>query len=287
MMGSMDDWFIHGAVIFGVLVVAPMAMSLSNRLQGRSRIPRWVPVAAGAMAATSFLVSPGVAAAGLCIPWLAVCVVAGLEKVGNPRTLVARLPYLLPHAYLAFGAGWLILSRYGARPLDFPSVIVELTAVHFHYAGFVAPVVIAATRSGQARARPGLLVALWLALAASPLTAIGFVYSATIGAVGAVMFTCGLVVWSVITLVVVVPNLPGGARSLLAVAAGSVLVSMSLASLYAIGVAAGEAWIDVPTMARTHGILNAVGFAFCGTAAWLAIDKPVPRGPQRAGVFLS
>jgi hypothetical protein len=263
------EWIIHGALIFGMVVVVPMAKVLSDRLFGRSRVPTWTLVASGVLASASFFVDKGSLSAGLCNPWVITCTVLGLDKVGNPRTLVARLVYLLPHAYLVFGGAWLVISRYGARPLDFPSVIVELTAVHFHFAGFVAPVIIAMARNHQVRARGPLLVALILSLVASPLTAIGFVYSATIGAVGAVTFMLGLFLWSVITVVVVVPSLRGSERWLMLVAAGSVLVSMTLAAIYSIGVAAGESWIEIPTMARTHGVLNAIGFSLCGAGAWL------------------
>src|SRR5688500_11360006 len=106
-----------------MVFVDPMAMILIDRLQGRSRIPRWIPVVAGAIASTSFLVSKGTAAAVLCVPWIVVCAAVGLEKLGHPRTLIARLAFLLPHGYLVFGAGWLIISRYGGRPLDLPTVI--------------------------------------------------------------------------------------------------------------------------------------------------------------------
>ena len=266
------DWFIHGALIFGMVVVVPMALVLNDRLQGKSRIPLWVPVTATVVAAASFVVDEGAVAAAMCVPWVAVGAALGIEKLGHPRTLVARLVFLLPHAYLVFGAGWLVISRYGRRPMGFDSMIVELTAVHFHYAGFVAPVIIALTRSEHARARGPLLVALWMALVASPLTALGFVYSPTIGAVGAVTFMAALWMWSAIVLVGVVRRLGGKERILMAVAAASVLVSMALAAVYAIGVAAGETWIDIPTMARTHGVLNALGLSFCGAAAWLLVS---------------
>lgn len=272
------DWIINGALIFGLVVAVPMTMVLSDRLLGRSRVPPWLPVATGVFASTSFFVPKGPMSAALCSPWVITCTIIGLEKIGNPRTLVARLVYLLPHAYLVFGGVWLVISRYGARPLDFPSVIVDLTAVHFHFAGFVAPVIIALTRNHQARARGPLLVALILSLVASPLTAIGFVYSATIGAMGAVTFMLGLFIWSLITVVVVVPRLEGSARWLMLVAAGSVLVSMTLAAIYSIGVAAGESWIEIATMARTHGVLNAIGFSLCGAGAWLlATQRKVTR----------
>ena len=40
--------------------------------------------------------------------------------------------------FLPVGGGWLVLSRFGANPLDFPDIIILLTAVHFHFAGFAA-----------------------------------------------------------------------------------------------------------------------------------------------------
>lgn len=274
------DWLIHGALILALVVVVPMALGLSDRLHGHSRIPRWIPVALAIPASASFFVPKGAVAAALCVPWVLVCAALGLEKLGNPRTLIARLVFLLPHGYLVFGAGWLVISRYGGRPLELPSVIVELTAVHFHFAGFVAPMIIAVSRANQARARGGFLTALWLALAASPLTALGFVYSATIGAVGAVTFMLGLFLWAALTIAVVVREVEPRARPPLAIAAGSVLVSMTLAVIYAVGVAAGESWIEIPTMARTHGVLNAIGFSLCGTGAWLLVTEAA--GPFRA-----
>ena len=262
------DWFIHGALILALVVVVPLAFEVNESLQGRSRLPKPLLVGAGAVASISFALPSGILGAVMCTPWFVLCVAAGLERVGRFRTIAVRLAYLLPHGYLVFGAGWLIVSRFGARPLDFPDVIVELTAVHFHFAGFVAPVVISATRDHQARLKQTLLVALVLALVASPLTAIGFVYSATVGAVGAIAFALGLFIWAVATIFVTAPRLPASPRALLFVAAASVLASMTMAAVYATGVAAGESWIDIPTMARTHGVLNAVGFSLCGSLAW-------------------
>lgn len=268
-----EDWFIHGAVIFAVVVVIPMTVTLDLRVQGRSRIPYWIWPSIGALSALSFFLPEGALAALLCVPWIMLCGVAGLERLGRLGTLVARLPFLLPYGYLTFGAAWLIVSRYGGRPMGFPAVIVELTAVHFHYAGFAAPVIIALTRAHQSRARQTLLVALWLSLVASPLTAIGFVYSAKIGAVGAVTFMVALFIWSGVTFFVVIPPLATRESVLMGVAALSVLVSMTLAAVYAIGVALGESWIAIPTMARTHGVLNALGFSFCGAVAWLLASR--------------
>jgi hypothetical protein len=83
----------------------------------------------------------------------------------------------------------------------------------------------------------------------------------------------GLVLWSAITFGTVLSSVTRDARILMAIAAASVLFSMTLAAVYAIGVAAGEGWLQIPTMARTHGVLNALGFSFCGAGAWLLATR--------------
>jgi hypothetical protein len=52
----------------------------------------------------------------------------------------------------------------------------------------------------------------------------------------------------------------------------SLLLSMPLAAIYATGVWLDLAWLDVPTMARTHGALNVIGVAIPISIAW-ALDR--------------
>jgi hypothetical protein len=47
---------------------------------------------------------------------------------------------------------------------------------------------------------------------------------------------------------------------------------MGLAVVYAIGEFTGQTSINIPTMIRTHGMFNALGFATCGLVGW-AIAK--------------
>ena len=71
---------------------------------------------------------------------------AGLVELIERRSL--RPTDLAPAAavaYLSVGAGWLVLSRAGLRPEGFSHEIVELTGVHFHYAGFAATLMAALT----------------------------------------------------------------------------------------------------------------------------------------------
>ena len=43
---------------------------------------------------------------------------------------------------------------------------------------------------------------------------------------------------------------------------------MPLAAIYATGTLTGLAWLDLSTMARIHGSLNALGFALPVVLAW-------------------
>jgi YndJ-like protein len=54
------------------------------------------------------------------------------------------------------------------------------------------------------------------------------------------------------------------ARLFLQVAAASVFAGMVLAAVYAIAVLRDSDVLPIPQMARTHGVLNAVGFCMCG-----------------------
>ena len=59
-----------------------------------------------------------------------------------------------------------------------------------------------------------------------------------------------------------------GAGALATVAGVALMVSMPLAVIYSTGTVLGVVWLDVPTMARLHGSLNALGFALPAMLAW-------------------
>jgi hypothetical protein len=61
----------------------------------------------------------------------------------------------------------------------------------------------------------------------------------------------------------------GTARFFLQVAAGAIFMGMVLSAAYAIADYAGSDALTIPEMARTHGILNAVGFSLAGLLGWL------------------
>jgi hypothetical protein len=159
----------------------------------------------------------------------------------------------------------------------FEEPIVLLTAVHFHYAGFAAPLIAAGT---DAFARGSFTRRMLFRfggigiVTATPLIAAGFVFSPLLQIVSVVWLTLGL--FAIAALQVLAAEAIGSsvAKLLLAVSGGSIVVGMLFAVFYAIGEYAGTPLIEIPQMAVTHGIINGLGFVLCGLAGLAIARKP-------------
>ena len=120
----------------GILMV-PRIDSLPSNLVRRS----WLVFFAAASASAGFSVEPGRLAGALVIPWVMVCGCIAWE--GARRIVRFRLTnfsqycFAAGEGYLAVGGVWLLMSRFGMHPAGFQEPIVLLTAVHFHFAGFL------------------------------------------------------------------------------------------------------------------------------------------------------
>jgi hypothetical protein len=264
------------------LLLVPLGLRLVGPTDG---VPRLLlgtalviqPFAALAVVA-SFLEPIGWTAGLLTAPWLlvgGVAALAGLGRLvrGRPLTL-ARLVVAAALAYLAVGAGWLALSRVGIQPLGLAPVIVELTAVHFHYAGFASCLMAALTIDALENVAPYwrrlALVASLLIVAGSPLVAAGFTLSSRlIQAAGAVVIASGVLGLAAVQYGVVARRLrPGKAALLIRLSAASVVLPMALAVEYSVGRLLGLPTLDTQSMALIHGDLNAVGFVGLGLLGW-------------------
>ena len=187
-------------------------------------------------------------------------------------------------AFLAVGATLATIDRLGVRPFDFASEIILLTAVHFHFAGFVLPLAGAlayARRPGLARDRAGRGV-----VAGIPITALGFLGIPYANWVGAILTAVGGFGIGVATVLVARCMNPRSAKVLGIVAGAEPPLfrcrwprSMRPARLL------GASWLDLATMARIHGGLNALGFAVPVIVAWTLASPRTPEDPQpRAGI---
>jgi YndJ-like protein len=273
-------------LLLAVLVIAPLALALAAPPE---RARHAVLAQRGAIAtqpftavlvAIAFYQPAGPAAALLAAPWLLPTGLAALT--GLLRLLArgdARTDELCIDAgliYLPVGAVWLLLNRLGLNPAGFGDTIVLLTAVHFHYAGFAAPILAGLLGRHIANARPAAwplfrLVAAGV-IAGIALVAAGITlarYTPVVEVTAALLFATSLLGMAALTLGIGLPTTAGVlARALLSVSAASLVVTMLFAAGYAVGQFLGIPIVGIPRMVQVHGWLNAIGFALCGLLAW-------------------
>lgn len=280
---------ISALLAFGAVVIVPLALSVIDVTDERARrLVRFARISqpVGAVAVmVSFLMPVGALAGAISAVWLIPCGVAGLASLANLiGTRSLRPAVLVPSAalgYLAIGALALVAFRFGWRPLGFSAVVVELTAVHYHFAGLGATAIAwnALRAAGGGRRRPAAIAAVVVVIA-TPMVAFG-ITAAQVGSqgahvlefVGALMFFASLPVVGALSF--------GAARRagralptvLQGLALASVVVSMTLAVVYASGQAFGAPAPGISTMARSHGLLNAFGFDLAGLAGWYVLRR--------------
>jgi YndJ-like protein len=284
--GSPETELIHKIVFFAVLVIVPLGLSLVT--VGEQRISAVLyraavlgqPVAA-VITVASFFVEKGFLSASLSAVWLVVSAIVAL--LGLSR-FTARGLYPLHEAsvdagllYLPVAGGWLIVYRLGVQPFDYGETIILLTVVHFHFAGFAAPIIAGLTGKALATTnhQPGKLYAflVFAVVVAMPLVAAGISFSPSIGLAGTLLLSTGLVMLAVLTIGRVLRLVTlWSARLLLLIAALSSCTAMVLACLYSYSLVAHVLILRIPTMAMTHGLLNAFGFATCSLLAWSVVN---------------
>jgi YndJ-like protein len=280
---------IEKLLLLAPLVIVPLGLSLAVMPgdDGQRALPYRVAVFAqpfaAVLAACSYLLPQGVEAALLASPWLLVTgliALFGLMRLLSRRAINAEEICIdAGLIYLSVGGVWLVVSRLGYQPLGFGDTIVLLTAVHFHYTGFAAPVL--AGLSGRALAgsptatarRMFAAVSLGI-IAGTPLVAAGITFSApVVGLAGAVVVSAGLWLLAALNLFRIVPALSSRpAQILLVVSSVSSTFAMALACAYAYSILAKQLIINIPHMAMSHGIMNALGFSLCGLMAWCLVE---------------
>ena len=260
------------------LVIAPLGLALidfdeslpSSLLLVATRVQ---PVGA-VLAVLAFLLPIGIPAAAMASGWLLVCAVAALGALAyliQGRSLhPVRLATAAAVGFMAFGAIWLVLSRAGIAPIGLSPIIVEMTAVHFHFTGFAATLMAALllTRLGQDRSLAGraAIAAALLLVVGSPVLALGWATPVHLLQVaGAVLVATGVVATSSVLFFrsgrLVAPT---SARLLLRLSALAPLLPMVLAVEYSAGHVFGFPTLDIQGMALIHGDLNALGFSLLG-----------------------
>ena len=278
-------------LLLAPLVLVPLGLSLLDRevpVVGPQRkafllcvlLQRWAALLLG----FSMVVPERWPAVATALPWL---LVTGLLASFGVLRLQWRRPRPLADLcvdagllYILVGAVWAVLDRLEARPLGFEPVIVLLTAIHFHYAGFALPLMTGfALRSFNgplARAAGGGVIAgiplVALGITASQLR-LGFLLECL---AAWILAAAGLLVaWFHLRLAARPEGSPL-ARALWALAAVSLAGSMILAALYGTRFYFPIPWLDIPWMRALHGSANAFGFGLAGMLGWVVDERRRP-----------
>jgi hypothetical protein len=268
--------------LLGPLVVVPLGLELCLRfgqVDGSVffvRTLKRVHLPAALCAIASFWLQPGTAATMLALPWFGVGCFTGLHGFislsrGGYKSLKTAC-VIVSFVYLPVGCAWLIASRLGLHPMGFQEPIVLLTAVHFHFAGFAAPLLALAAKSSIEKKNCVLhrifnVVAAGV-LAGPGLLAAGFVIGPHLKLAAALIVACSEIGLSVFFLAGVRAIRPRLSQALIVISAASVLFAMVLAGAWAIGEFPLQPFVHLDEMAKLHGTANSLGFILCGLAGW-------------------
>lgn len=274
---SVVELFVSLAVL--VLVPLGLAVSATPRRSGGTALPYTVatvgqlPAALAVVGALALRVG-STGSVVLVLPWLGVT--GAIALFGLWRLLsrgLGPLPELAVDAalfYVPVGAVALLLHRAGIS-LRFQPIIILLTVVHYHYAGFVLPLVtglvdrrlvtadggLGTDLTGRVAALATVVIIINLAL-----IAVGITFSPLVEMVAVSLFTVAVAGFGVVVLRTVVPAVGGLAGAALGLASISIFLTMALALGYGYSAfpATGRL-LGIGQMIRWHGTLNAFGFA--------------------------
>jgi hypothetical protein len=258
-------------LLLAPLVIVPRLLALLPDRRWVARTAGWPALVAALPLLGAFALPPGPLAALFVVPWLALAVGGLLAAVLHG---LAHFPSILRPdrwgdlgvdvalGFWAVGAVFTIIDRLGVDT-GFSPAIVLLTATHFHFAGFG----LLGLASLLARSRPWLRAPVAGLIVGIPLTALGFVLrSDAINAVGAlVVGLSGIGVG-----IGLLTDAARGTSRLATRAAGAaLLVGMPLGIAWSLAILVGGTILDLDTMVRTHGVLNATA-VLLGVAAYRA-----------------
>jgi len=287
---------IAALLLFALFVVFPLGLSLTHTQSSSIPFTTFTPFKvalflqpfAALIVAASFFLPKGVISGTFAIAWLPVTLFAAWNGVQTLlqrgiRTAFNHLPETcmsVAQLYLPIGAFWLLASRLGIELLGFSEPIILLTAIHFHFAGFAAPVLAGLVGKEMVKSEKlswvwkiygGVAVIVMLGLA---LVAVGITFSPMVEAVAGAILALGYTGLALITLGRVLPRANGiFPRLFLGISSLSAVVTMFAAAGFALRTFNLFPALSIPQMVAIHGWGNAIGFVFFGLLGWRLNQK--------------
>jgi YndJ-like protein len=273
-----DSYWVVLLLLLSALLLMPMARCFLDAESQQTWRPK-VELGYAILITASFITHATI----YVIPWLLVRSAAAFEAIRNGRKKplkdTAELVLLSARIFPAIGAVWLVAYQSNWTPLGFDPLIVLLTAVHFHHAGFTLPLMAGL----NAKAHPGCWTRFSCVtiLLGVPLVAVGI----TCTHVGVLKFVepFGVTIFVLGALGVALSQMRRGlekqhtigTRLSFLISGTSLFAAMLLALSFGLRYLIPNYALTMPQMWMIHGTLNAFGFGLCGILAW--------RGAQSRG----
>jgi uncharacterized protein (UPF0548 family)/uncharacterized membrane protein YiaA len=275
-------------LLFAPLVACSLVFELVENRIGRTQISiflRKMQLPAAILLTIAFLIESSIYQPILGVFWVILTGVSAiwggffiLQKIKNSGWS-ANFPEITMAAGLvlsAIGGAWLMAALLNWQPMGFDSVIVFLTAIHFHFAGLILPVLagLAARRFFDKMSK----IICFGVLAGVPLTAIGITASQFQAGpwleflAASWMATAGILTAFLYLKLAFLPEKWRG-KSFFAICAIALGLGMMLAFLYGIRSIFPAPGLTIPWMRALHGTLNSFGFAWAGLIGWIFLEK--------------
>ena len=260
------------------LVFVPTVVQLIVKLKGWEQ----VILALGMVAVTilSFEPSTYVFAIFCAVCYfLATCIIAkkGLERFLNRGfTNLAEIMIDAGFLYIAIGGAW-YFAYIAEIDTGFSPLITWLTAIHFHYSGFMLCVSLGLF--GRLYTRKLYQPIALIILSGPLLVALGITFSTVIEIVSVTLYVLAIFILFIMTFQVRMPLIQAISIRL---TIGALCFTIIWSFLYAYGNFSGQVIVDIPNMLDFHGKINCFVFGVFTVIGW-AIN--VPPSKQQAFTF--
>jgi hypothetical protein len=184
--------------------------------------------------------------------------------------------------YIAVGGIWVLISSAGwAQYLPYSESIVQLTAIHFHYAAFVLPLVTGFFGRYRAEGnrirkryfiRPYAFLAFGVAIGPI-LVAVGLDQGPPVETYAVGIYVLVLA-WLCLWWFWLSIDFKTWTAMALRFSSLILLGTMTLSFLYSLGSMYQYNWLDIGEMVRYHGWFNAFGFSILAVLAWRSVHAP-------------
>ena len=262
-----------------ILGVPTFLLPFAGYLLGFSKKELSIGWVAGLVLLLSFYLQKSANAAILTLPWLLWTIWMALvqfQKWFNNKTFqIAELNLLAAALFLPVGAAWALADRLDFRPFDFDSMITLLTAAHFHYAGFVLPLLtglILPKFQNRWSKIAGVGVIIGVPLVAIGITTSHFLLPEMIETACVTILASSAFVVGLLHLIFAIKT-SNFASWLFAISGLALMAGMTLAMGYGWRYYVPISFLSIPWMYAVHGTLNALGFALPGILGWFLMVK--------------